>query len=172
MRRKKVLDKNIDDLTGLAGWMYTDLLLALMVIFLATISFVPQIYGSVTSENTSVNNSVPTYKYSQYYEKPLVKIYNKVDINLIKKDIVDFLTQEKLPTTSFVGSIQIVGGYNKDTEKATLAVERALSFSNELDKQDPKLLENASTILSSASTLGANQVTLRITFIADINVRN
>jgi hypothetical protein len=172
MRRKRVFDHEVDDLTGLAGWMYTDLLLALMVIFLATISFVPQIYGSVTSDNAEVNNAAPTYKYSQYYEKPLVKIYESVDINLIKKDIVDFLTQEKLPTTSFIGSIQIVGGYNKDSEQSTIAVERALAFSNELDKQDPKLLENASTILSSANTLGANQVTLRITFIADINVRN
>jgi len=54
-----------DDLTGLAGWMYTDLLLALMVIFLATISFVPQIYGTITSSSSTVANDEPAYSNSQ-----------------------------------------------------------------------------------------------------------
>ena len=49
MRTKKSKFEDAEDLTGLAGWMYTDLLLALMVIFLATISFVPQIFGTISS---------------------------------------------------------------------------------------------------------------------------
>jgi len=49
MRTKNSKFDDAEDLTGLAGWMYTDLLLALMVIFLATISFVPQIYGTITA---------------------------------------------------------------------------------------------------------------------------
>ena len=32
-----------DDMSDKAGWLYADLFLALMVIFLATISFVPEI---------------------------------------------------------------------------------------------------------------------------------
>jgi len=79
-----------EDLTGLAGWMYTDLLLALMVIFLATISFVPQIYGTITSGSNLVQNNQPAYSYSQYYKNPLVKVYNNFDIDLIKQDIAIF----------------------------------------------------------------------------------
>ena len=45
LRKFRMQDSEIqeheEDLLGLAGWMYADLFLALMVIFLATISFVP-----------------------------------------------------------------------------------------------------------------------------------
>ena len=161
-----------EDLTGLAGWMYTDLLLALMVIFLATISFVPQIYGTITSGSNLVKNNQPAYSYSQYYKNPLNKVYNGFDINLIKQDIANFLVSEGLPTTAFVGSIQIVGGYDKVTEESSVAITRAVDFSNQIDKADPTILEKASTIISSSTSIGPNQVALRITFIADINVKN
>jgi hypothetical protein len=161
-----------DDLTGLAGWMYTDLLLALMVIFLATISFVPQIYGTITSSSSTIANDEPAYSYSQYYEKPLVRVYSSFDINLIKQDIVNFLNAEKLPVTSFVGSIQIVGGYDPLREDSTIGINRAVEFSSLIDKTDPTLLAQSSTILSSATSIGANQVALKFTFIADINVKN
>ncbi len=161
-----------EDLTGLAGWMYTDLLLALMVIFLATISFVPQIYGTITSGSNLVENNQPAYSYSQYYKNPLVKVYNTFDINLIKQDIANFLVSESLPTTAFVGSIQIVGGYDKAIEDSTKAIDKAVNFSNQIDKADPTILEKASTIISSSTSIGTDQVALRITFIADINVKN
>jgi len=172
MRTKNSKFDDAEDLTGLAGWMYTDLLLALMVIFLATISFVPQIYGTITSGSNLVDSQAPAYRYSQYYKTPLVKVYNSFDINLIKQDIVNFLVSEKLPVSSFVGSIQIVGGYDPLTEDATVGVNRALKFSTDLDQVDTQLLEKASTIISSSTSIGANQTALRITFIADINVRN
>jgi len=171
MRTKNNRFKDVDDLSGLAGWMYTDLLLALMVIFLATISFVPQIYGTIASTN-SVDNDQPVYSYSRYYEKPLVQVYSSFDVNLIKQDITNFLNSEKLPITSFVGSIQIVGGYDPLTEDSTKGISRAVDFSSLIDKTDPTLLAQASTTLSSSTSIGANQVALKFTFIADINVKN
>ena len=39
--RRRAENIEAEDATLLAGWMYADLLLGLMVIFLATISFVP-----------------------------------------------------------------------------------------------------------------------------------
>lgn len=172
MRTKRSKFEDAEDLTGLAGWMYTDLLLALMVIFLATISFVPQIYGTITSGSNLVDNQAPAYRYSQYYQTPLVKVYNSFDLNLIRQDIANFLVSEKLPVSSFVGSIQIVGGYDPLTEDATVGINRALKFSTDLDQVDTQLLEKASTIISSSTSIGATQTALRITFIADINVRN
>jgi hypothetical protein len=164
--------KDVDDLTGLAGWMYTDLLLALMVIFLATISFVPQIYGTITSGSNLVSNQEPAYSYSQYYQKPLVKVYDSFNLNLIKQDITNFLVAEKLPVSSFIGSIQIVGGYDSLTEDATLGISRAVNYSTLLDQSDPTILAQASTILSSSTSIKSTQVALRFTFIADINVKN
>ena len=66
-----------------------------------------------------VQNNQPAYSYSQYYKNPLVKVYNNFDIDLIKQDIANFLVSEGLPTTAFIGSIQIVGGYDKNTEDST-----------------------------------------------------
>ncbi|MFZ9360842.1 MAG: hypothetical protein ACO249_05890 [Candidatus Nanopelagicales bacterium] len=172
MRIKTRNFSEAEDLTGLAGWLYTDLLLALMVIFLATISFVPQIYGTITSSSNLVNDNKPAYSYSQYYKNPLVKVYNNFDIDLIKKDIANFLVTEGLPTTSFIGSIQIVGGYDQNNEDSTQAIDKAVNFSNQIDKADPTILEKASTIISSSTSIGSNQVALRITFVADINVKN
>ncbi len=172
MRTKSNRFKDADDLSSLAGWMYTDLLLALMVIFLATISFVPQIYGTITSDSNTINNSQPAYKYSQYYEKPLVKVYSGFDINLIKQDIANFLNLEKLPVTTFVGSIQIVGGYDPLTEDTTIGISRAVEYSSLFDTTDPTILAKASTTLSTSTSIGANQVALKFTFIADINVKN
>ena len=40
-----------DDMSDKAGWMYADLFLALMVIFLATISFVPEIKAANENSN-------------------------------------------------------------------------------------------------------------------------
>jgi hypothetical protein len=82
------------------------------------------------------------------------------------------LVSEKLPVSSFVGSIQIVGGYDPLTEDATVGVNRALKFSTDIDQVDTQLLEKASTIISSSTSIGATQTALRITFIADINVKN
>jgi hypothetical protein len=172
VRTKSNRFKDADDLSSLAGWMYTDLLLALMVIFLATISFVPQIYGTITSDSNTINNSQPAYKYSQYYEKPLVKVYSGFDINLIKQDIANFLNSEKLPVTTFVGSIQIVGGYDPLTEDTTIGISRAVEYSSLFDTTDPTILAKASTTLSTSTSIGANQVALKFTFIADINVKN
>ncbi len=172
MRNKSSRFKDAEDLTGLAGWMYTDLLLALMVIFLATISFVPQVYGNITSGTNLIDNDQPAYSYSQYYEKPLVKVYSSFNIDLIKQDITSFLVKEKLPVTAFVGSIQIVGGYDPLTEDSSLGINRAVEYSSLIDKADPTILAKSSTILSSSTSIGANQVALKFTFIADINVKN
>ena len=58
-----------EDLTGQAGWMYTDLMLALMVVFLATISFVPQFMGSGSAAITDPND--PNYSYSKVFDESM-----------------------------------------------------------------------------------------------------
>ena len=50
------MNQNLDDFdaTSQAGWLYTDLLLGLMVVFLATISFIPAYVGNVDTQNTNL----------------------------------------------------------------------------------------------------------------------
>ena len=84
-RRRKLNNANSNsDTTFLAGWMYADLFLALMVVFLATISFVP----AYVSGSTKVGS---TYSYVSVYKEPLVVVYDSFDESLIQKDISYFL---------------------------------------------------------------------------------
>mgnify|MGYP003353057049 CR=1 FL=1 len=76
------------DTTFLAGWMYADLFLALMVVFLATISFVPAYL-------TNARQATSTYNYVKVFQEPLIVVYDSFDSKLIQKDInyffMDFL---------------------------------------------------------------------------------
>ena len=74
-----------EDMTGLAGWMYTDLLLALMVVFLATISFVPTINGRTPKVETSLTDMT-----SLRYQNPLSAVYQEFDGTQLLADIKEF----------------------------------------------------------------------------------
>ena len=69
MARRQVATE-LEDVTHLAGWMYADLLLALMVIFLATISFVPKFNNvSINSEKTlSTYTKLDLYTYDIFLQ--------------------------------------------------------------------------------------------------------
>lgn len=154
-----------EDVTFLAGWMYADLFLALMVVFLATISFVPTYFGS--SAGSSVNAE---YNYTKVYGTPLVVVYNEFNANRIENDIKNYLAEKGLPPTSDVVFAQIVGGYNKVTETSGQAIQRALAFSKQLDIADLPLLSNVATSLGSASSIAPGQVAVKFSFAVAIGV--
>jgi hypothetical protein len=59
---------------------------------------------------------------------------------------------------------QYVGGYSSGGESPSVAIARALSFSQKLDSAAPELLASAATTLSSSNVLKANQIIVRFTF--------
>ncbi len=65
-----------------------------------------------------------------------------------------------------------MGGYDPLTEDTTIGISRAVEYSSLFDTTDPTILAKASTTLSTSTSIGANQVALKFTFIADINVKN
>jgi hypothetical protein len=173
MRNKKQDLETPEDISGLAGWMYSDLILGLMVIFLATISFVPQFYGTLIGAPNSANSTgAPTYQYSQYYDEVMVAVYDSADPQEIRKDVEEFLIQNKLPINSIIVSAQIVGAYDPATEDSTAAINRALEFSKSIDASDPALFASASNTLSSTRSITTSQVVLRLMFVAEIDVQN
>jgi len=161
-KRGKATD---EDVTFLAGWMYADLFLALMVVFLATISFVPTYFGS--SSGSSVNSE---YNYTKVYGKPLVVIYNEFNPEVIQQDIENYLVANELPITSDVVFAQIVGGYDKATETSGQAIQRALAFNRQLNLADLPLLSNVATSLGSASSIAPGQVAVKFSFAVSIGV--
>jgi hypothetical protein len=162
-RRKPTTNPESSDTSFLAGWMYADLFLALMVVFLATISFVPAYLSSANKVNSS-------YNYVKIYHEPLIVFYDSFDAKLLKNDIDYFLKTRGLPNTTDAIYAQVIGGYAKDTEDSTVAIQRALRFSQEIDASGIPALANVSTTLSSSSTLAPGRVALKLTFVTSSDV--
>jgi len=157
--RRTYEDPVEEDLTGQAGWMYTDLMLALMVIFLATISFVPQF-----TSNSTADPDNPDYSYSKIFDESMNTLYESFNLAQIKSDIARFKLNKGMPADADIVYAQYVGGYSSGSENPSAAIARALAFSQKLDSADPELLTSAATTLSSSNVLKANQVIVRFTF--------
>ena len=164
-RRSVTYSDTQSDTSFLAGWMYADLFLALMVVFLATISFVP----TYLTGAKQVDNS---YSYVKVFKEPLIVVYDHFDAAQIKKDIDWFLKTRGLPNTTDVVYAQVIGGYSKTNEQSTVAIDRALRFSKQLDASNLAALSNVSTTLSSSSTLDPGKIAVKFSFTERVNVAN
>ena len=161
MIQSTVLKSEEDDLTGLSGWMYTDLLLGLVVIFLATITFVPNL--SIFSED-KIASGDSVYSYTKTIEKPLSLLIENKQIPDIPALIENFKSEQGIASTAEIIYVQVVGSYNENMEPQSKAVERALELSQKLDIVFPNLFQNAATTFSTTTTIPSNQVVVRIIF--------
>jgi len=162
--RKRASHVEEEDASHLAGWMYADLLLALMVIFLATISFVPNLSSSSNAVTTQIKQISSGYNYN----RGLSLVYNGFDSQLISQDIESFKIKEGLPADAEIIYAQILGGFDLQTENADDGKLRALEFSIKLSKDNPQLFATAATNLGSNLVLKPNEIALRLTFVARI----
>ena len=160
--RRQIDSQQPEDLSGQAGWMYADLFLALMVIFLATISFVPVF--------DKANSSSPVSSYAQIYKNTLNLIVDKYDATSIDQQVNQFLKEQKYSTDAKVVYAQIVGGYNPNTESAQVGIQRAVNFSKLLDRGNPSLMNNSALTLSVSTNIQPNQTVIRLTFASRIGV--
>jgi hypothetical protein len=146
-----------EDATSQGGWLFADSFLALMVIFLATISFVPSLGGGLTGTGNIGNIA------GGNYVKGLNIAYESFDAAKIQQDIAGFIAGEKLPRNSKVLFAKIVGGFNPNTESEDDGKYRALMFSAEISKAGIAYFENAKVDLGANKLLKANQIVLRLT---------
>lgn len=146
-----------EDATHQGGWLFADSFLALMVIFLATISFVPSLGGGLTGTGNIGNIA------GGNYVKGLNIAYEKFDAAQIQKDIDGFIAGERLPRSSKVLFAKIVGGYNTATESENDGKFRALLFSAQINKADIAYFASAKVDLGASKLLKANQIVLRLT---------
>lgn len=128
-----------------------------MVIFLATISFVPSLGGGLTGTGNIGNIA------GGNYVKGLNIAYEKFDAVQIQRDIEGFITAEKLPRNSTVLFAKIVGGFDPNTESENEAKFRALLFSAEITKAEIAYFQSAKVDLGASKLLKKNQIVLRLT---------
>ena len=163
--RKRQEEGEAEDATLLAGWMYADLLLGLMVIFLATISFVPI--------DNFVSKSLVKATYKQVdkafnFNRGLSLVYEKFDAKGLEEDIEAFKKREGLDNDAEIIFAQILGGYDPKTEDAQTGRNRALIYSFSLTQDANGLFSNASVTAGGESSLTKDQVALRLTFVAKV----
>lgn len=155
---RKVRHRRVEeDSTHQGGWLFADSFLALMVIFLATISFVPSLGGGLTGTGNIGNIA------GGNYVKGLNIAYEKFDAVQIQRDIEGFITAEKLPRNSTVLFAKIVGGFDPNTESENEAKFRALLFSAEITKAEIAYFQSAKIDLGASKLLKKNQIVLRLT---------
>lgn len=163
--RKRIESFESEDATLLAGWMYADLLLGLMVIFLATISFVPI--------DNFVSKSLVKATYKQVdkafnFNRGISLIYNKFDAVALEKDISAFKKREGLDNDAEIIFAQILGGYDPKTESVNDGRNRALLYSFNLSQEQSGLFKNTSVTAGADPSLKSGEIALRLTFVSKI----
>ena len=137
--------------------MFAALLLALAVIFLATISFVPT-QDAVSAEmqaNAAADPSVAVNKSSI----PLAK-FDQITIMLAMQK---YAADNNLPEDYRVTGVTIVGGYSPATETPDRGTQTALRYATGIAELNLPYFKNTSTVLSSSSTIPSGQVVLNLT---------
>ena len=163
--RKRIQPGDEEDATLLAGWMYADLLLGLMVVFLATVSFVPI--------DNFISKSLVKASYKQVdkafnFNRGLSLVYEKFDAKGLEQDIEAFKKREGLDNDAEIIFAQILGGYDPKTEDVQTGRNRALIYSFSLTQDANGLFNNASVTAGGESSLTKDQVALRLTFVSKL----
>ena len=156
MARKRLRIEE-EDATSQAGWLFADSFLALMIIFLATISFIPALTSGVVKGSGSVGKVA-----GSNYIKGLVLTYDKFNATEIEADIKKFISDEKLSPQSEVLYARIVGGYSA-TETADQGSVRAIAVSVALKNAKLPYFENSTIDISNSSNLKPETFVLRLT---------
>ena len=164
MRRRTSIPQD-EDATGMAGWMYSDLLLGLMVVFLATISFSP---GSNTGQN--VSDPKVAYAYARVHPVDFTGTYASLSQDAVLADISAWKLEQGLAPTAYVTKAQFVGTYDPAREQNTDGVDRALSLSNGINAANGDLLRLATTSVRAVPSSEAATVTVKFTFASEVQV--
>lgn len=156
MARKRIQIEE-EDSTSQAGWLFADSFLALMVIFLATISFVPALTSGVIMGSGSVGKIA-----GSNYVKGLILSYDKFDAAAIESDIRTFIVNEKISPSSEVMYARIVGGYAAN-ETSDAGKVRAIEVSVKIKNSNMAYFDDATLDLSASDQLKPETFVLRLT---------
>ena len=149
-----------EDVTDKAGWMYADLFLALMVVFLATISFVPDLRSAPSSSSATDGTAVA----SSTMGKGGQLQYDVFDPVKLKADIEAYKKENGLSTSSTIVYVQTIGGFDPKTQKINDGTITAVNFSLQMKNALPEYFTQAAFKIATDSGLAKNTVTLRFVF--------
>jgi hypothetical protein len=154
-RRIRAQRREVEDATSQGGWLFADSFLALMVIFLATISFVPNL-GNSTPPDQAVGSS-------GNYKNAFVMVFDSYNRTLLETELTDFLASEKLPVGTKVLYAEILGGYDSATEAEYDGNLKGLAFAVALKQDNLPLFSSATINVGASTSIESNQILVRLT---------
>ena len=168
MARKRIFSED-EDVTSQAGWLFADSFLALMIIFLATISFIPSfadsngngIYVAGSGSTGTGTGQIGSIAGTNYAEG-LVLAYKDFDAEQISIDMATYLVEKDLAPNTGVLFANIVGGY-AGNENQSAGSNRALDFAIALRKAGIPYFINSKIDLGTSNLIPIDTILVRIT---------
>jgi hypothetical protein len=160
-----------DDVTGLAGWLYADLLLALTVVFLATISFVPLLTGVAGNGNgkgaasgSTIGAKAPDFTKAGF-DKGLSITLPGFNQSKLTNAISTFAASQHLPAGFQIIYARITGGYDPIKDSPDVGTLNALTFSIKLGETKLPYFSSLATNLATSSDVPSGYVKVEFTFV-------
>jgi hypothetical protein len=152
------------DITPLAGWVFADLLLALAIIFLTSISFDTPGDGSASGDAQTQSNisQLKLEGVDQLQSEAITFSYLKFDRNLIIEDIKKYQSSRGIEGGYKVYYAQIVGGYDSKIEGSELGSLRATKFLIELKKARLSYFDGTGFDITTSKLVQPNQTLIRL----------
>ena len=149
----------LEDASHQAGWMFADLLLALMVIFLAAQSFVPKEaslpqFEGLLSNKTSLNGTTLPLKTSI--------TLTSIDEAALIDALQNYGAIAHLPSTYTIESMVIAGGFNAKTESSDRGTATALQYAAAIGSFNLPYFTNSATLLAASSEVPDGAVILNL----------
>ena len=141
-----------EDPASLAGWMFADLLLALTVIFLATISFIPAI-----ANGTSSTGAVASFSIQQN-----TIALSQVDEKTVTAAMEQYAKVNHLPKSFKVGSMSVLGGFNPTKQQPDAGVATALKFATKISQLSLPYFQGTATQIGSSAVVSDGHVVLNL----------
>lgn len=158
-----------EDTVSQSGWVFADLLVALSVIFLATISFVPNI-GSGDVERPGSNGgaqsgSIALEPGKLVRSEGFSQMYQGISVTKLVADIEEFRTRTGTPSTVEVVALQFIGSASEVGERS--GILDALEFSVKLQNAGLDEFADTSISLDTSEKLAPGQILVRAVFGKD-----
>ena len=156
MKQRRVA---LEDASHQAGWMFADLLLALMVIFLAAQSFVPHEaslpqFAGLLGDSVNIKGNVTILKTSI----TLTSLDEATLINALQ----NYGAIQHLPADFTIDSMVVAGGFNAATESSDRGTATALQYAAGIASYNLPYFKNSATLLAASSQVPDGAVVLNI----------
>ena len=158
----------LEDSSSQAGWMFADLFLALTVIFLATVSFIPSGSTGSASQPGKIENQQPS---NQIQDQELALISNGFigqypagSTTKFISDLKSYSENKGVPTGTSALFLEVIGNTSEFGVANDAGNLDALKFVINLRKEIPAVLSGTNTSINLSPDVKPGTVRVKITF--------